>query len=120
MKAFRCGGPDGAPSDGDGTTLARAAARFREQQPNSTSMFLAQAQMHPTTNIVPTTKSEFGGGGGTLARAADSREGLYNLCGAGPRAYRRFCKELPSTLTGSICTRRLRWRNSPSLPSRGR
>ena len=88
MKASCCGCPDGAPSDGDGTTLARAAARFREQQPNSTSMFEAQAQRHPTTNIIPTKKREFGAGGSTLSGAADSAQGLYNLCGAEPGATR--------------------------------
>ena len=83
MKAFRCGGPDGAPSDGDGTTLARAAARFREQQPNSPSISATQAQMDPTRNISLTKKSEFGAGI-TLSGAADSAEGLGRLCGVGP------------------------------------
>ena len=94
MKACRCGDPDGAPSDGDGTTLARAAARFREQQPNSPSISATQAQMHPTRNISLTKKSEFGAGS-TLSGAADSAEGLYDLCDAGPGTSRLFCKEPP-------------------------
>ena len=93
MKACRCGGPDGAPSDGDGTTLARAAARFREQQPDSPSMAAAIAQ-NPTANVSLTKKSEFGAGT-TLSGAADSAEGLYDLCDAGPGTSRLFCKEPP-------------------------
>ena len=99
MKAFRCGGPDGAPSDGDGTTLARAAARFREQQPKNTSLFEAKAPMHPNTNIFATMSMkpfetcEFGGAGSTLSGAMDSAEGWYTLCGAKPETSRRSCKE---------------------------
>ena len=94
MKASCCGCPDGTPSDGDGTTLARAAARFREQQPNSPSISATQAQMPPTRNIIPTKKSEFGAGI-TLSGAADSAEGMYDLCDAGPGASRLFRKEPP-------------------------
>jgi len=101
VKAFRCGGPDGAPSDGDGTTLARAAARFREQQPKNASLFEAKAPRHPNTNIFATMSMkpfetcEFGGAGSTLSGAMDSAEGLYDLCEAGPGASRLFCKEPP-------------------------
>ena len=51
-------------------------------------MFAAQAHMHPITKIIPRKKSEFGAGGNTLSGAADSAEGLYNLCGAEPGATR--------------------------------